>query len=101
MYVPKIKTPEGLKPITIVPDNILAEVYYYSNISDEDREIARFVFELDDKEYAANCLRLAFAGLYDFKFIYPGAGGVIPEGARFVCSVPDGGLYLIRVPSKS
>lgn len=101
MYVPKIKTNEGLKPITIVPDRFLLEAYLNSNICDEDKEVASWLVSLDDPEYAGALLRSALNGGFDLAVIYPGAGGKVPEGARFICSVPDGALYLVRVPSKS
>lgn len=101
MYVPKIKTPEGLKPITIVPDPLLLEAYLDSNISAEDKEVASWLLYLDDKEYAGRCLRSALNGSFDLKIIYPALGRSVPDDAIFICPVPDGALYLVRVPSKS
>lgn len=101
MYIPKINTPEGLKPITVVPNCFLLGAYLSSNISAEDFEIVRYLEAVEDSEYAGAVLRSVLNGSYNFALVYPGAGGVVPEGAKFVCSVPDGALYLVKAPSKS
>ena len=101
MYVPKINTPKGPQPITVVPNRFLLGAYVASNICAEDLEMVRFLEALDDVEYAGAVLRMALNGSHKFTLVYPGAGGVAPEGGIFVCSVPDGALYLVKASPTS
>ena len=99
MYVPKINTTEGVKPITWLPNSALLEAYLGSNISAEDKEVGRLLQAgVDDPELAGYILRMALDGLFNLVSVYPGAGMKEPAGARFVCAIPDGSLYLVRVP---
>lgn len=102
MYVPKINTPAGRQPLTVVPNNLLLEAYLNSDASPEEKELARYLSGLDDVEYAGAVLRCALDG-GALVVVYPRLNQKAPEGAREVCSVPDGFLYLVpaTAPSKS
>lgn len=102
MYVPKINTPSGRQPITVVPNKYILEAYMNSDASPEDKELARYLYSLDDAEYAGAVLRCALDG-GALVVVYPRLNQKAPEGAREVCSVPDGALYLVpaTAPSKS
>lgn len=100
MYEPKINTPAGLQPITVVPNDKLLEAYMHSDACPEDKELARYLYALDDAEYAGALLRVALRG-GSLVVVYPGSGQKAPEGAREVCTVPDGVLYLVKAPLAS
>lgn len=94
MYVPKINTPSGRQPITVVPNKYILEAYMNSDTSPEDKELARYLYSLDDAEYAGAVLRCALDG-GALVVVYPRLNQKAPEGAREVCQVPDGALYLV------
>lgn len=94
MYVPKIQTNKGLQPITVLPNNMLLEVYMNSSACAEDKDLARYLSALDDAEYAGALLRCCFSGAR-LVVVYPALNQAPPEGARFITSVEDGGLYLV------
>lgn len=94
MYVPKIKTPAGMQPITDVSNKYLVAAYMNSDASPEDKELARYLVALADEEYAGAILRCALGG-GSLVVVYPRLGQKAPEGAREVCAVPDGALYLV------
>lgn len=48
MSVPKINTPAGRQPITVVPNASLLEAYMYSDACPEDKELARCLYFLGD-----------------------------------------------------
>ena len=100
MYVPKINTPKGPQPITIVPNDMLLELYMNSDACPEDKELARWLYDLGDLEYAGAVLRCALDG-GRLVVVYPGLGQKQPEGGRPLVSVPDGALYLDTAPSMS
>lgn len=100
MYVPKINTPSGPQPITVVPNASLLEAYMYSDACAEDKELARWLYDLGDLEYAGAVLRCALDG-GRLVIVYPGLGQKEPEGGRPLISVPDGALYLVTAPSMS
>ena len=100
MYVPKINTPKGPQPITVVPNASLLEAYMHSDACPEDKELARWLYELGDLEYAGAVLRCALDG-GRLVIVYPGLGQKQPEGGRPLVSVPDGALYLVTSPSRS
>lgn len=60
----------------------------------EDKEMARYLDILGDVEYAGAVLRCCFDG-GRLVVVYPGLNQTPPDGARFITSVEDGGLYLI------
>lgn len=94
MYVPKITTPSGRLPITVVPNKYILEAYMNSDASPEDKELARYLYSLDDAEYAGAVLRCALDG-GALVVVYPRLNQKAPDGAREVCQVPDGALYLV------
>ncbi len=94
MYVPQIKTPAGCQPITVVPNASLLEAYMYSDACPEDKELARYLYAVGDLEYAGAVLRCALNG-GSLVVVYPGLGQKEPEGAKFICTVLDGALYLV------
>lgn len=100
MYVPKINTTEGKKPVTVLPNELLLEGYLYSDAPTEDKEVARYLFTLDDKEYAGAVLRRALNG-GELVVVYPGLNQQPPKGAELVCSVADGALYYVKAPLAS
>lgn len=100
MYVPKINTPKGPQPITVVPNALLLELYMDSDACPEDKELARWLTFLHDPEYAGAVLRCALDG-GRLVIVYPGLGQKEPEGGRSIVSVIDGALYLVPASSKS
>ena len=94
MYVPKIKTPAGMRPITVVSNKYLLAAYMNSDASPEDKELARYLAALDDEEYAGAVLRCALDG-GALVVVYPRLNQKAPEGAREVCAVSDGALFLV------
>ncbi len=100
MYVPKINTPGGPQPITIVPNSLLLELYMDSDACAEDKELARYLYALGDLEYAGAVLRCALDG-GRLVPVYPGRGEKEPEGGRSIVEIEDGALYLVTASSKS
>lgn len=84
-----------MQPITVVSNKYLVAAYMNSDASPEDKELARYLVALDDEEYTGALLRLALREGSRLEVYYPGLGQKAPEGAREVCVVPDGALYLV------
>lgn len=98
MKVPQIRTTDGLKSITILPDEMLVEWFLYdtTNAAPEDVDLVQLLncAEPDAKKNGA-ILRQCLEGKARLLPIYPGIGEKEPNGAKFVGSIIDGGLYLV------
>jgi hypothetical protein len=98
MKVPQIRTTDGLKSITILPDEMLVEWFLYdtTNAAPEDVDLVQLLncAEPDAKKNGA-ILRQCLEGKARLLPVYPGIGEKEPNGAKFVGSIIDGGLYLV------
>lgn len=95
MNIPKIKTPEGFKPITILPDVNIVTAFFDSSAPSEDKEIVRFLDHLHNPVAAGSVLRYVLENGRDLVPVYPGLGQTIPKGAQEICSIIDGVLIMI------
>jgi hypothetical protein len=95
MYIPKINTTTGRAPITVLPDALLLEAYLNSDACAEDKELARWLLDLE-KEKAGQVLRSALGEGGALVPVYEGLSQKAPKGGAFVCAIPDGALYVVK-----
>lgn len=96
MNVPKIRTTEGLKPLTILPDKALVEGFLYSDAPADDIDLVRLLeyAEPDAKKNGA-ILRQCLEGKARLLPVYPGNNEAPPNKATLIGDILDGALYLV------
>ncbi len=98
MKIPNIRTTEGAKPVTILPDKLLVEGFLTMSINaaPEDKDLVWLLqYAEPNPEKNGEILRRCLEGKARLIPVYPGNGEQKPNGAKSVGSIMDGGLYLL------
>lgn len=97
MKIPNINTTKGVKPVTVLPDDMLVEAYIFAAPSFEDVELVRLLqYAEPDAKKAGAILRRCLEGNARLLPYYPGISNKKePDGAKVVGSISDGVLFIV------
>lgn len=97
MKIPNIDTAKGIKPVTVLPDELLVEGFLSSDASGEDVDLVKQLqYAEPDAKKAGAILRRCLENKARLIPFYPGISNKKePNGATVVGSISDGVLYIV------
>lgn len=96
MKIPKVKTTNGWKLLTVLPNEALVTGYLSAAADAEESDLVQLLQIAEPVQKKAGAfLRQCMTKGAKLVTVYPANGDKAPKGAQLIGSIPDGALYIV------